>query len=198
MNFVEKMLIDPGAGATTCPSRYAADIDISDKRRLPTMRTATGDQVRYYGDKSGNNTVVGSDVDMTMQYAVPDVTKPMVSVSSMAEKGVTTVMGQNGAFLTRGKVVVESDTHVLPLTKENGVYWLEVEKTDRSKGTAATEGHAGPSVAAGEGAAHTLPGRIGLTGRGALTASMGEVWRTHTRVSRAADTICRPSASTTC
>ena len=95
------LLVDSGAGIHACPPSHAPWAPTV-KSKPVTARTASGEKVRHYGQK----TVAYRFHDGTVgeiTYEVMDVNKLVLSVSGLTDQGMTAVFAPQDAYLQNGR-----------------------------------------------------------------------------------------------
>ena len=115
---VKRVMVDSGAAVSVCPFGYAPEIPMSNHSRRATLRTASGAQIEYAGQK----TVEFENGDgglVNVNFEVADVTRPFVAIGGLQRREMTVVMGPHGSFVTRGQVMKPPGSN-LDLEHSNG------------------------------------------------------------------------------
>ena len=121
-----KSVVDSGASAPVAPPQMMPSIKIEPSegsRRGQRYSSASKHKLRNLGQQHIKAmTENGEPTEVLFQIA--DVSKPLVSVSAICEKGNRVIFGRAGGVVQNVKT-----GHIIPFQRENGIYvlslWLE-------------------------------------------------------------------------
>ena len=118
------LLVDSGSAPNACPEDYAPEINIRCGEKM-WVRTATGEQLESLGKKAVSYELRDGS-NCTVDYHVLPVTKTVLSVTAMNDRGMTCLMGPQGGFLQRpGR---DGSTRTLTLVRWRDVYFLPAKQ----------------------------------------------------------------------
>ena len=105
----------------------------ADRTEIPGkgLTTVTGESIRLYGRQTPTLTLL-SGRRATIEGIEADVNRNIMAVSSSADKGLTTVFGPRGSFLTRCSIEKPQDAE--DLIRIGRHYFLEASEEDGEKG----------------------------------------------------------------
>ena len=120
------LLVDSGSAINACPLDYAKEFPLRPGSKL-WAKTASGERLRSQGRRLVKYLLRDGSL-CTVDYEVLPVAKPVLSVSAMADRGTTCLMGPDGAALRRparnGTNATNGTKRVLYLIRRNDVFFL--------------------------------------------------------------------------
>ena len=127
-------VMDSGASAPVAPSTMCPNVKVEDSAgslRGQTYTSASKHKLLNKGQQSIHAcTEEGYFMDVMFQIA--DVTKPLVSVSALCERGNRVIFGRSGGVVQNLKTGQE-----IPFYRKNGIYILSMWLLDEPQETAA-------------------------------------------------------------
>lgn len=124
---VEYLLVDSGASVHCCPSTFASSYPLSRATSEGAkLRTASGQVLRKVGTRHVNFELFNGERGHVDFVAVKGLERPLLSTQLLAEKGWSTVISREGAFLQRGDDRVQ-------LSFWKGLYYLPVKLVERKQ-----------------------------------------------------------------
>ena len=116
--------MDSGSAPNACPLDYALEVALRGGSQA-WVRTATGEQLQGKGRKRVEY-VFRDGSERSVDYDVLPVTKTVLSVTAMNDRGMTCLMGPQGGFLKRpGR---DGSTRTLTLVRWRDVYFLPAKQ----------------------------------------------------------------------
>ena len=122
-----KSIMDSGASAPVAPPDMLPHVTVRESpgsKRGQTFSSASKHKLKNLGEQRIYTcTEEGEETEILFQIA--DISKPLVSVSSICEKGNRVLFGRAGGVVINGKTGAQ-----IPFYKENGVYVLSMWMQD--------------------------------------------------------------------
>ena len=138
-------LIDSGSAATAAPMKFGAGMPLI-KDQAMNLVAVNGEGIAHHGRREVACKVKADDgekIDTLIKAQIADVSKLVLSVGSMSDHGIGTWMPPEGAsnlwmvdenynWVDLTEPCLIKDQKAVPITKDQGVYWLPVEELDQS------------------------------------------------------------------
>ena len=119
--------MDSGASAPVAPPDMLPNVTVRESpgsKRGQQFSSASKHKLKNLGEQHIHACTEEGD-DMEILFQIADISKPLVSISSICERGSRVLFGRAGS------VVINNKTgHQIPFYKENGVYVLTMWMQD--------------------------------------------------------------------
>jgi hypothetical protein len=118
-----KITVDSGAEESVMPGEMLPEEEMKMAKKKRFI-AANGNEMAHYGEKDVKFRCEGGDAVSSITFQASDVTKPLVAVKRIAEKGNIVQFGpeEKDCFIQNIKTKKK-----IPMKKEGGTYILEVE-----------------------------------------------------------------------
>ena len=104
------VLVDSGAATNCCPPWYGSQFPTRPGERC-TLRAANGEKVPQHGFRRVQY-YCADESQLTVDYTVADVKKPIISVDKLVDSNHTVVFNKTKSYITR-------ETNSLEMVREN-------------------------------------------------------------------------------
>ena len=108
------------------PAGYVPEIPIANSSQNATVRTASGDQLEYAGQRT-TEYKHGDGGSVNVNFEVADVTTPLVAFGELQRRGMMVLSLLKGSFVTRCHLARPAGGSV-ELEHSNGAYWMRLTK----------------------------------------------------------------------
>ena len=138
----DDIMIDSGAARSTCPPGFGGQgACLREPARVLNLRSATNAPIKHLGDATVPlRTSCGRE--LLADFAVSEVTHPILSVAGLVDKGFTVTFGPDRAAVSR------SGVEELSLVRRGGLYWLPARPSPSAAASATRVCVARPVVSA--------------------------------------------------
>ena len=122
-----KSIMDSGASAPVAPPDMLPNVKIRESpgsKRGQKFSSASKHKLKNLGEQQIHACTEEGD-DMEILFQIADISKPLVSISSICERGNRVLFGRVGGIVINNKTGAQ-----IPFHKENGVYVLTMWMKD--------------------------------------------------------------------